>query len=816
MKKLFLTLALFILTITTLFAQQFKLSGSIKDTEGQPVSFASVYLKNTTKGTSANIDGFYRLAIDQGSFTIVYKAIGYKAIEKEITISGDVSENIILSPEAYTLTGVTISANAEDPAYAIIRQAIKNRKAHLKEVPAYTSNVYIKGVQKLVGAPKKVFGRDVQKMLDLDTNRKGILYLSESTSTFAFQRPDKIHEEMISSKIAGRNNAFSFNKASDLIINFYENILLEDKLSSRGFVSPISDNAFLYYRYKLLGVNTENGITVNKIQLIPRRDHDPVFRGIIYISDDSWHLVNAEVYLTKNTGINLLDTLNITQQFLKVENTYMPSNINFRFNGNVFGFKFEGYYIGVYSNYNIRPDFPKNYFTGEILKISRAVNKKDSLFWLNNRPIPLTQEESRDYVRKDSIAVLKTSKQYLDSLERVNNKFGLVKLAVTGYTINNRFERKYYKFDPLYRSIFYNTVEGFALKYGVTYTKGLQDRSYYNIRPEARYGFSNKTLTGSLTANYYYNPVKRANISFSAGSGIYDLNNYGSMSLLGNSINSLFFETNFSKFYKKEFVNVGTTKELANGLQATLGLDYSRNTNLVNTTHFKVKDLKGEEFTSNNPFTPETEIPLFPTYKALTLNATLNYTIGQQFITRPDGKFYQPSKYPVIELSYKKGIHNVLSSDVNYDLVSLEVSQNRISSGLWGYSSFVASVGKFLNNDKVFYPEFKHFRGNNSLFSTPDLRKFLFLDFYIFSTDREYLEAHFEHNFSGLLTNKVPLLRKLKLEELVGASYLSQPLKRNYTEFYFGLQRLIFRAAYGFAYDGSKRVEHGFRFSYGF
>jgi len=800
----------------SLSAQQFKLGGSIKDSDGQPVPFVSVYIKNTTTGTSANVDGIYSLSIQKGTFTIVFKAIGYKALEKDITIEDNITENVTITPETYTLSGVTIDGNAEDPAYEIIRQAIKKRKEHLTEVKAYKADVYIKGVQKLVGAPKKFFGRDIQKTLDLDTNRRGILYLSESTSTFSYERPDKIHEEMVSSKIAGSNNAFSFNKASDLIINFYENILLENKLSARGFVSPISENAFLYYKYKLLGVSTENGEIINKIQIIPRREHDPVFRGTIYIKEDSWHLVNANVYLTSNSGINLLDTLNISQQFLKTENTYMPSNVNFQFNGNVLGFKFEGYYIGVYSNYNLQPNFPKNYFNGEILKITKAVNEKDSLFWLNNRPIPLTREESRDYVRKDSVAALKVSKRYLDSLERENNKFGIVKAVVTGYTINNRYAQKYYTFDPIFRSIFYNTVEGFALKYGVTYTKRLQDRRYYNIRPELRYGFSNKTLTGNLSANYYYNPVKRGNISISAGSGIYDLNNLGSMSLLGNSINSLFFETNFSKFLKKEFANIGTSRELANGLLATVLVDYSRNTNLVNTTTFKIKDLKGETFTSNNPFTPDTETPLFPTYKALTVTASLNYTIGQQYITRPDGKFYQGSKYPTINFTYKKGINNLFNSEVDYDLLSLEVSQNRISAGLWGYSSFVLGAGKFINNNTVYYPDNKHFRGNNSLLGQPNLRKFLFLDFYLFSTNRQYVEAHFEHNFSGLLTNKVPMLRKLKLEELVGISYLSQPIKRNYTEFYFGLQRLIFKATYGFAYDGNKRVNHGFRLFYGF
>lgn len=816
MKRSFLTLIFVMTTIALSLARQYNLSGIIKDTNGQAVSFASVYLKNTTKGTSANIDGIYRFALAQGNYTVIYKAIGYKPVEKIITMTADLTEDVMLTPEVYTLSGVTINGNAEDPAYEIIRQAIKKRKEHLTAVGAYTANVYIKGVQKLIGAPKKVFGRDVQKILDLDTNRKGILYLSESTSLFSYQRPDKIHEEMISSKTAGRNNAFSFNKASDLIINFYDNILLENKLSSRGFVSPVSDNAMRYYRYKLLGVTIENGETINKIEVIARREHDPVFRGIVYIKEDSWNLVNVDLYLTKNTGINLLDTLNISQQFLKSGNFYMPSNVHFEFNGNILGFKFEGYYIGVYSNYNLAPNFPKGYFNGEILKITKAVNKKDSLFWLNSRPIPLTDEERRNYIRKDSIAVLQSSKRYLDSVEKANNKFNVVKFIAVGHTANYRHEAVKYTYDPLYKSILYNTVEGLTFKYGVTYTRELEDKRYYHIRPEARYGFSNKTLTGSLTAGYEYDPVKRASIRISGGSGIYDLNNYGSMSLFGNTINSLFFETNFSKFYKKEFVGVGTTRELINGLQAGLDLEFSRNINLVNTTTFKIKDLKGETFTANNPFSPAIETPLFPTYKAFTLNASLVYTIGQEYITRPDGKFYQPSKYPVIDLSYKKGLKGVLSSDVDYDLLSLEVSQNRISSGLWGYFSFVVGAGKFLNNNRIYYPEIKHFRGNNSLFSVPELRKFQFLDFYLFSTDKEYLEAHFEHNFSGLFTNKIPFLRQAKLEEVVGASYLSQPVKRNYTEFYFGFQRLIFRATYGFAYDGGKRVEQGFRFSYGF
>lgn len=808
---------LFFCSLTNIIlAQQFTITGIVKDNSGQPIPFASVYLKNTTSGTSANVDGKYSMNLKSGQYTLSFRAVGYKQQDHIVNLSADHSLNVTLTSESYTLENVNIRANAEDPAYAIIRKTIKQRKTHLNEVKEFSCDVYIKGVQRLRGAPKKFFGQDIQKVLELDTNRKGIIYLSESQSKFNFRSPNNVHEEMISSKVAGRNNAFSFNKASDLIINFYDNYLLENKLSARGFISPIADNALFYYKYKLLGESKENGELIHKIQVIPRRENDPVFRGIIYIIDESWRIYNTDVYLTKNAGINFIDTLNISQQFTKVKDIYMPTAINFQFAGNVLGFKIAGYYVGIYSNYNTDPKFPKNFFSGEILKITEMVNKKDSAYWTNNRPIPLTEDEKINYVKKDSIAKLKESKKYLDSLEKENNKFGIGKLLLRGVSINDRYDKEYWYFDPVLKAIFYNTVEGFAIKYGVTYRKDFENRRSYSIRPELRYGFANQKLTGSLTGSYYYNPLKRASVGASFGNGIFDLNNLGSMTALGNTINSLLYEKNFSKFYEKSFININTTRELAPGLQGSVSVDYSKNKSLTNNSTFKFFDAKDREFTSNNPFSPTTETPLFPTYKSLSATASLTYTIGQKYITRPDGKFYTESRYPRITILYKKGLNNVLDSDVDYDFVKAEVYQDRIGLGLLGYTSFLVGAGKFLNNSKMYYPDFKHFSGNISTIFPPNLRKFQYLDFYQFSTNQQYFEAHLEHNFAGFFMNKVPLLRKAKLEEFIGGGYLSSPEKRNYKEFYFGIQRLVLRASYGFAYDGGRKLTQGFRISYGF
>ena len=814
MKKIFLSLIILLAIVNTSFAQ-FQITGKINDNAGETVPFTSVFIKNTTKGVSANVDGIYKFTLEKGDYTLIYRAIGFKTVEKTITVKDNMTVNQSLAAESYTLNNITIRPNTEDPAFEIIRQAIKSKKKHLNEIKSYKTDVYIKGVQKLVGAPKKFFGRDVQKTLDLDTNRKGIIYLSESQSIFSFMRPDKIKEEMVSSKVSGRNNGFSFNKASDMLINFYENLLLQGSgLSARSFVSPIADNGLFYYKYKLLGTTEEDGVTINKIEVIPRRKNDPVFRGIIYIADDSWRIMGTNLYLTEDAGINFVDTLNIGQQFVKAGNVYLPSTIKFEFNGKALGFKFEGYFVGIFSNYDIHPNFPKNYFTAEILKITKTVNKKDSLYWMNNRPIPLTDEETYDYKRKDSISLRKTTKHYLDSTERERNKFSPVRLFLTGYRLNKRYEKNSIFFDPIIKSVFFNTVEGFALKYGISFTQRLEDRKFYTIRPEFRYGFSNHIFTTNISGNYYYDPLKRANISASFGSDIADLNHFGSMSLLSNSINTLLFERNLSKFYKKEFANIATTRELADGLQAVISVDYSKNYTLKNTSNYKIRNLKDKEYTTNNPLAPTVEAPLFPNYSALSISASLTYTIGQKYVTRPDAKIYEDSKYPRFSLGYRKGIKGPLSSDVDYDLLSLEIYQERISMGLFGYVSFVIGAGKFLNNNAVFYPENKHFRGNNSTIFPPNLRKFRYLDFYQHTTDSQYLETHFEHNFAGFLLNKIPLLRKLKFEEVVGINYLTLPGKKNYKEFYFGIQRLGFGVSYGYAYDGNKKVEQGFRIAF--
>jgi hypothetical protein len=809
-----LIFCLFLLINTTLFAQQLTLSGKVTDAGGKAVPFAAVYIQNTTQGASANSEGEYSLSLKPGQYIMQYKAVGYKQETRTVELKQSKTLNVTLSAEVYQLQ--TVNVGGVDPAYAIIRKAIKKRKTYLNEVKAYTADIYIKGVQKLLDAPKKFLGRDINeiaKEIGLDSNRRGIIYLSESESKYSYQYPGQVHEEMISSKVSGSNRAFSFNRATDMRVNFYENIQQWGRISLRPLISPIADNALFYYNYRWIGETTENGQTVNKIKVTPRREHDPCFEGYIYILEDSWRLVGLNLYVTQKANINLVDTININQQFVPVNNkAWMTSNIRFDFNGGLFGFKFGGYFVSIYKNYDLNPTFNKKDFN-EVLRITKGINKKDSTYWEQERPIPLTDEEKADYETKDSIATKRESKGYLDSVDKINNRFTIRKLLLGGLNHNNRYKKEYFHFDPLLtRAIQFNVVQGINLDWKASYTKQIDtvDNRYFRIGTTLGYGFSNHLVNAVVDVTL---PVNRFTLTVTGGSDVVDMNSLTPISPFANTVHSLLAKENLQKFYQKQFAAANIGGRILGDLRVTVGTEFASRTWLDNTSAFSL--VKGT-YTSNNPFVPDAHVPLFEKNQSFKLYGRLTYDFSNKYATYPTGRRYLPSKYPTIGLTYIKGVKGILGSDVDFDKISADVSKSNIRMGLYGRSAFYISAGKFINNNSLTFVDYNHFYGSQALFYRGGINGFLLLNHYIYSSRSEYLEGHFQHNFSGFFTNKIPLIRKLKLQEVIHFNYLTSPELKNYYELGAGLQYFRFKILYARSYNSANNSHDGIRLAIGF
>lgn len=800
MKHLFTLILLFSIA-QIMHAQTHTISGQVIDEQRKPVPFASIFQANSSIGTSANGEGYFKLRVDRPTTELMATAVGYQP--KTIRIDTSLKDSLViqLAIASYMLQEVVIG-NTEDPAYGIIRQAIKKRHYYLNQSGPYKAHVYIKGLQRLTKAPKKFLGVDIDEIgreMGLDSNRRGIIYLSESESSITVKPPKDLKEEMISSKVSGDNRAFSFNRASELQLNFYENYQqIIEGLSNRPFVSPIADNAFSYYRYELLGSSNEGGRMVHKIKVIPKRSAEPVYKGDIYIVENDWRIHSVNLLLDKESSINFVDSLNVKQLFTPVsKDRWMPSTIQLDFRGGFLGFQIDGYFTAMYQDYAFIDTLPRGAFR-EVLHIDRMVNKKDSNYWDDNRPIPLTGEETGDYIVKDSLRRRRESKAYLDSIDQKSNRFKPLGFLLGGYGYRNRYKKEYVHFDAPITSLIFNSVEGLALNYQVNYSRQIDStfNRYLRIGGRVRYGFANRRLHANIHASL---PLSGHTLAFSGGRDIVDLNSRSSLPVLFNSLYTLFAGENYQKLYEKTFATAQWNHTLPGNIRISAHTEWARRRSLPNATGFTFWDRNRHKLTANNPFTPIADIPLFSDNQAFKVGLLLRYNFYDRYETYPSGKRYLPSPYPTVILHYTKGLNNVLGSDVDYDLLTAGIDKSDIGLGMWGKISLAVHAGKFLRNNSVFYPDFRHFNGNQILFVDQQLSTFLALDYYQYSTKTRFLEAHTEYNLAGRLTSKAPLLRKLKLEEIIGLHYLNTPELRNYGELHAGLQWKMLRVIYAYS-----------------
>ena len=824
-----------IILLTCTLVSATPISGKITDLKGNPLPYTTLYVQNTTKGTTSNMEGHYSIDLLAGEYELIFQYVGYKKEVKKITVGEKpITLNVKLNGEALELREVVVTASEVDPAYRVIREAIKKRKYHKEEVEAYKCQVYIKGMQTIDEKPDKIFGFAVP----IDT---GIVYLSESISELSFEQPDNIREIMISSKVSGNNNTFSYNQGSQMLFSFYDNLLKAEGLSERGYVSPIANNALLFYEYKLEGIIQENGMLINKIQVIPKRKSDPSFSGYIYIIEDSWHIYSVDLTLTKEHQLEFIDNLNIHQVHAPIEDDiWMMISQKFSFKLDIFGFKGNGSFIGIHSDYEIEPSertfsqpkeksdstiqrndvisklFPKKYFNNEVLVIQEQSNKRDSSYWAAVRPIPLTKIEITDYRKKDSLEVIVNSRPYKDSIDKVVNKINPANVLYSGYVYQKSYQEKYFRFDPIIENLQFNTVEGPVLFLKSVYSKSENDILKYQIIPELRYGFSSKRLYCQLFGRLYYNPKKFSRALVQFGSFVEQINGRRPISAFINSLETIFNRRNYMKLYEKNYVRAMHQTELTNGILMTSNIEYANRQELFNTTDYSIFRRNERDFTSNKPINAELADTSFGSNNSLRLDISFAIRIKQKYISRPDQKFIMGTKYPRFSVRYSKGIP-AFGSDVDFDKISIDV-RDHLDYQLMGSGDYSIAAGTFLNNNKTTIIDFKHFSGNRSVLSQFRTNNFQLLDYYNFSTSRGWLTAQYSHHFNGFLINKFPLLRKTKMQVVGSVNYLYTETSKGYLEYGFGLEHIfkIFRIDYYMGFLGDEHYASGVRLGMGF
>lgn len=786
-------LLLLILISANLSAQ---IVGKVTDLKGEPLPYVNIYLQDSYTGTTTNEDGNYSLNISQaGEYRVIFQFLGYKSLTKTIApTSFPFILNVSLHEETTSLDEVVLNTQ-EDPAYRIIRETIARRKENLEKLSEYTADFYSRGLWRVKDIPEKIFGQEVGDFDGaLDSTRTGIVYLSETISEIAYQKPDKFTEKIIASKVSGNDNGFSFNSAQSANLSFYENTIE----MNTALVSPIANNAFNYYKYKLDGVFYEGSKLINKILVIPRRSMDRVWHGYIYIVEDDWQIYGVELSTTGAAiQIPFVSELTVKQNYKYDTNNdfwvKISQTIDFGFG--LMGMKGDGRFTAVYSNYDFKPNFTKKSFTNEVLSFEDGANKKDSLFWKGIRPVPLTNEELKDYVRRDSLQVLRRSKPYLDSLDAKSNKVGFMS-PLTGYTYNNSYKKWSIGYDGPLMHINFNTVQGWNSKAGLSFRKWYDDNqtNILSASVNAEYGIADDRLRfdGFILRNYNWKDKLRFWIM--GGSKVAQFNRQEPISPIINTVATLFFERNYMKLYELNYGRLGYSQEIFNGLHLTASVGYENRKPLFNHTDYVMIPNDDVNYTSNNPLAPNdfnnAAIAEHNIVKSI-LSATINF--AQKYYSNPDMKFnIGDNKFPTLILTVENG---AAPTESRYDYTHFEGGlKQSITMGNKGEFFYNLKGGAFANGDGISFVDFKHFNGNQTRVGTsPNYTNvFNLMPYYQFSTSNGYFEGHLEHDFKGWVLGKIPGINQLNFNLIVGAHLLGIEEQKPYTEFSVGLDNIGF------------------------
>ena len=139
--RLLPVLCLFLVCFCAFASEQATIRGVVRDaSSGDTLAAAIVRVLGTSYGTITNERGTYSLKVDLGNHVLRFSSLGYRPDTVGVTLDADREMHISLERSPIVLPEVVVSS--EDPAVAIIRKAIANKRRWRDRLSSYTLNAF--------------------------------------------------------------------------------------------------------------------------------------------------------------------------------------------------------------------------------------------------------------------------------------------------------------------------------------------------------------------------------------------------------------------------------------------------------------------------------------------------------------------------------------------------------------------------------------------------------------------------------------------------------------------------------------------------
>ncbi|ODS87997.1 MAG: hypothetical protein ABS44_09380 [Chryseobacterium sp. SCN 40-13] len=781
MKILLLKIFLILFPLVSLFgsAQQKEITGKIINSEnGEALPYAKVYVTyvdGSKRSVSTDFDGFYSIPYDTVPDSLAVSLEGFEGKsffiredfhpEHHVTLQRKVAQNKNTKKAERTrerqIDEVVITKKKKkykNPAFEIMEKVIERKPNNNPEkFDSYSYENYnrmeisisnfgkkmekrkvVRDIKAIMETAKEVAGEDGKPLLPV--------FISENLSDYYYQKsPHQSTEIIKKTKIEGigieDGSMFTQLTSSTFVkYNFYNNNI---RILGKDFVSPINDTYKLLYDYELVSKNHEiDGERYYLLNFKPKRESDLAFMGSMLINHGTYSLFRIDAEIMPTANINFIHSLKIQQEMMRLpeEDNWLPGKTRVFLETARPGKESVAVFLKYYSSIKdpvINQPINKEVFEKEIVVLENATTE-DEAYWEQNRHSTMTAAEKKMYGMIKEVKNLPSLRTYLDVIEVLLNGY---------YKVGN------ISIGPYLYTLGYNDVEGLRLRAGFKTNQHFSKKWIFG--GYLSYGFKDEKLKYGVHADYIISrePWIQAGVNYAHDLGQvafqYEdfsvrMNNiFNAFTKNGKmSVRRPFWEDQYQAYFKMDVLNSLTQK--------------------ITFKHATFDPLF--DFAYHDP-----EQGIMNDYKTSELIAETVWRPGRRILQRANNtqlNLKDNIYNPLVTFRYHRGIKGVLDSDFDYNKFTLNVQQT-VPMGILGRGEYSLTGGYIPG--QLPYPLLENHLGNDFMF----YNKYAFnmMRFFEFTSNR-YASFQYIQNLEGLITNSLPLIKKLHWRNHVTFNYL--------------------------------------------
>lgn len=746
----------FLLLFFWLIGSHFVLAQSVKgivldfDTQ-EPVPFATVVFKGTSKGAITDFEGLFEInSTGSGNDTLIITSIGYRpyAIARKSIPKNDFK--VLLRPDQVNLQTVEIKAKPrkENPAIPIIKAVIDHRSDNASDkINAYEVEIYNKLEFDMNNISEDFQNRKVMKPFqfmfeNMDTaNGKNYLpiFLSESISDFYYRRDPRLKKEVIkATKISGLENESVTSVLGEMyqVIDIYDNNV---RLFDRSFISPIAAGGLIYYRYYLLDSLSVEGRKTYQLRFVPKRFGEPLFSGDLFIDSATYAVSSVSAEMSEDANVNFIRSFLFEQDFTYTDGKWLLKRdklmVDFSLGEKAMGMF--GKKTSSFQNYILeKPRDPSFFNAASPTEVLDDHKLKTEAYWDDARHESLSTSELKVYTMVDSLKTIPKFNTYLE----------LIQIVFTGYKVIGNIE-----IGPYSKLYSYNPIEGNRFRFGMRTSNKFSTR--LALGGFAAYGLLDKKWKYGFDALYFLDKSPRTIVKAKYVKDVVQLGQSSNSIDQDNVFSSAFRRNPATKLSLESTYGASISREWQPGFSSEIG---ARQTELkaLGTLNFSEVIRPGVQ----NPALGGADI-------INTTEVTFNnrFAYREKFVEGEFDRISLGTEYPIINTTFTFGIKAPGYGEFEYQKLKVSLSDNT-PLGIFGDFQWKIEGGKTWGNAP--YPLQEVHVGNETFFLQQDA--FNTMNFFEF-VSTEFIAMYGEHHFQGFFLNRVPLLKRLKWRELITA-----------------------------------------------